>query len=242
MGNQIIDVDFALHIPVDNFGNVGAPLGPAERGSAPHPAGHQLERTGRDFLSGPGDADDGALPPALVAAFQRLAHNINIADTLEAVIDPAAAQVGDRFDDVPGIAGVDEIGHAELSRDRLAPGIDIDADNLPGTDHARSLDHIQADPAEAEHGHRRTFLDPGGIDHRADPGGDPAADVADLVERRVLADFGERDFRQHGKIGERRTAHVMVDHLAVQRKTAGSVRHYAAPLRFADRLAQVGLA
>ena len=44
---------------------------------------------------------------------------------------------------------------------------------------------------------------------RADAGGDAAADVADLVERRVLAHLGERDLGQHGEIGEGRAAHVV---------------------------------
>jgi hypothetical protein len=39
------------------------------------------------------------------------------------------------------------------------------------------------------------FLDLGGVDDRADAGGDPAANIADLVEGRVLADFRHRDFR-----------------------------------------------
>ena len=50
-----------------------------------------------------------------------------------------------------------------------------------------------------------------GVDHRADAGGDAAADVADLVERRVLADLRHRDLRQHGEIREGRAAHVVMD-------------------------------
>src|SRR5262249_37966922 len=53
-----------------------------------------------------------------------------------------------------------------------------------------------------------------GVDHRADAGSHAAADVADLVERRVLADFRHRDLWQHGEIRESRAAHVVVDLLA----------------------------
>ena len=53
------------------------------------------------------------------------------------------------------------------------------------------------------------------VDHRADAGGDAAADVADLVERRVLAHLGERDLRQHREIGEGRAAHVVEHGVAV---------------------------
>ena len=34
-------------------------------------------------------------------------------------------------------------------------GLDVDADDLVGTDHAGALDHVEPDPAEAEHHHVR---------------------------------------------------------------------------------------
>ena len=85
-------------------------------------------------------------------------------------------------------------------------------------------------------------LDLGRVDHRADAGSDAAADVADLVERRVLADLGQRDLRQHRVVGEGRAAHVVVDRLAADREAAGAVGHHALALGRADRGAQVGLA
>ena len=56
---------------------------------------------------------------------------------------------------------------------------------LVGADQLRALDDVEADAAEAEDDDVGAGLDSGGPDHRADAGGDPAADVADLVERRV---------------------------------------------------------
>src|SRR6188474_1313559 len=44
----------------------------------------------------------------------------------------------------------------------------------------------------------------------------PAADIAALVERRVLADLRHRDFRQHGEVRKRRAAHVVEDRLALE--------------------------
>ena len=113
---------------------------------------------------------------------------------------------------------------------------------LFGADHARALHHVEPDAAEAEHHHVGARLDLGGVDHRADAGGHAAADVADLVERRVLADLRHRDLGQHGVVGERRAAHVVVDLLSAQREAAGAVRHEALALRGADRGAQVRLA
>src|SRR6185312_4095358 len=69
-----------------------------------------------------------------------------------------------------------------------------------------------------------------------------AADVANLVERRVLADLRDGDFRQHGVVGERRAAHVVMDRLAAEREAARAVGHYALALRGADRGAEVRLA
>ena len=78
--------------------------------------------------------------------------------------------------------------------------------------------------------------------HRADAGGDAAADVADLVERRVLADLRDRDLGQHGEVREGRAAHVVMHRLAADREARGAVRHQALALRGADRGAEVGLA
>ena len=102
--------------------------------------------------------------------------------------------------------------------------------------------HVEADPAEAEHHDIVARLDLRGVDHRADAGGDPAADVAAGLERCVVTDLGHRDFRQDGEIGEGRAAHVMEDLLSLVTEPAGSVGHQPLALRLADRAAQVGLA
>src|SRR5438128_4487571 len=100
VGDQVVDVDFAFHVPVDDFRHVGAAPRAAEGGSLPDPAGDQLERPRRDFLAGPGDADNDAEPPAAVGAFERLAHDIDVADALEAVIGAALRQVYEIGDEV----------------------------------------------------------------------------------------------------------------------------------------------
>ncbi len=57
---------------------------------------------------------------------------------------------------------------------------------------------------------------PGRIQHGADPGGDAAAEQAHLFERRLFADPGQRDFREHGVFAERRRTHVVENGLAVE--------------------------
>ena len=48
----------------------------------------------------PGDADDDRLAPSRVAAFQRLAHHLDVADALEAVVGAAVGQVDQMGDQV----------------------------------------------------------------------------------------------------------------------------------------------
>jgi hypothetical protein len=82
----------------------------------------------------------------------------------------------------------------------------------------------------------------GGIEDGANPGGDAATDIADLVERSVLANLGNRDLRQHREIRECGCAHVMVQLLALEREARRAIRHHALTLRGADGGAQIGLA
>src|SRR5436190_24337729 len=60
VGDQVVDVDFAFHVPVDDSRNVRAAPRAAESGPLPDAAGDQLERPRRDFLAGAGDADNDA--------------------------------------------------------------------------------------------------------------------------------------------------------------------------------------
>ena len=118
--DQVVDVDLAFHVPVDDLRHVGAAARAAEGRAFPLPAGHQLERPGADLRAGFRHADDDALAPALVAALQRLAHRRGVADAFEAVVGAAIGELHDRIDDVRVVLGVQEVRHAELACHRLA--------------------------------------------------------------------------------------------------------------------------
>src|SRR5690606_20102628 len=183
VGDQVVDVDLAVHVPVDDLRHLRAPLDAAEGGALPDPAGDELERTGSDLLPCAGDADDDRLAPAAMAAFERLAHDVDIADALEAVVGASLGQLDQVRDQVAlHVIRIDEVRHAEFLGERLALWVDVDADDHVGADHARALDHVEADAAETEHDDVGTRLDLGGIDDRADARGHAAADIADLVE------------------------------------------------------------
>ena len=90
---------------------------------------------GRVLISWPGagDADDHRDAPAAVAALERLAHQLDVADALEAVVGAAVGEldeVGTRspFD----LLRVHEVRHAELLGQRLALRVEVDADDLVG--------------------------------------------------------------------------------------------------------------
>src|SRR5713101_6783695 len=243
MRDQVVDVDLLLHVPVDDFRHVAPALGAAERGAFPYAAGDELERARLDLLARARDADDHRYAPALVAALQGLAHYIDVADAFEAVVGAALGQVHQVRDQLSaGFFRIDEMRDAELLGERLARRIGIHADDHIGAGHARALNHVEPDAPEAEYHDVRARLDLGGVDHRADAGGHAAADVAHLVEGRVLADLGERDLGDHGVVGERRGAHVVEEVLAPEREAAAAVGHHAFPLRDTYRLAQIGLA
>ncbi len=228
---------------IDDLRHVGATARAAERGPSPVAARHELERPRRDLLAGPGDADDDARAPALVATLERLTHHAHVADALEAVVRAAAGQLDEVRDEIAAhFLRVHEVGHPERLREGLPPRVDVHADDLARAGHARALHHVEPDAAEAEDDDRLARPHLRGVDDRADARRHAAADVADLVERSVGADLGERDLRQHGEARERRRPHVVKEPLAPGREAARPVGHEALALGRADRLAEVRLA
>ena len=59
---------------------------------------------------------------------------------------------------------------------------------------------------------RRDF---GRIGHGADPGRNTTAHIVAFIEGRVVADFGDSNFRKDGKIGKCRAAHIVIDGFAL---------------------------
>src|SRR5665213_2993184 len=242
VGDHRIDLDLAVHVPVDDLRDVGAAARAAERRALPDPAGDQLERARRDFLAGFRHPDHDRHAPAAMTGFQRLAHHGGVAGAVEGVVGAAVGQRHQVRDDIAvDLLGIDEMGHAETAAPLLLGIVEVDADDLVGAHHPRALDHVEPDAAEAEHHHIGARGHLGGIDHRTDAGGHAAADVAALVERRVFANLRHRDLRQHGEIRECRAAHVMEDRLALVAEARGAVGHQALALGGADRGAEIGL-
>src|SRR5471032_402731 len=79
VGNHRIDLDLAVHVPVDDFRHVGPAPRAAKRGALPDPAGHELERPRGNLLAGFRNANHDRYAPAAMTGFQRLAHHGGIA-------------------------------------------------------------------------------------------------------------------------------------------------------------------
>src|SRR6478736_4169682 len=243
LGDEFVDLEIAGKITVHIAGQLRATLHAAERRAAPDPAGDELEWTRRNFLSRAGNTDDRRFAPALVAALERGAHDVDIAYALERKIHAAVGQVDDdlldrlvvflRIDEVGGAHG---LGHFPLRR------IQVDGDDARGLCHDGALDDRQSDAAHAEYGNRSSRPNLGRVEHRADAGRDAAAQQADLVQRRLRVDFRERNLRQDRVLGERAATHVVQDRLALDREARRAVGHQPLALRYADLLAQVGTA
>src|SRR5277367_4162538 len=89
VGDQIVDVDLTVHVPIDDARHVGTPARAAKCGAFPDAAGDELDRPRRNLLPRAGDADHDADAPTAMAAFQRLPHRHHVADAFEAVIGAA---------------------------------------------------------------------------------------------------------------------------------------------------------
>src|ERR1700682_3914183 len=210
--DQIIDVDLAVHIPVDYLRHLRASAHAAECSPLPDASGHQLKRSSADFLSRSGHTDDDRYAPAAMATFQRLAHQIHVADTFETIIRAAVSERHQVRDQIAfHLFRIHEMGQAEFLSQGLTPRIQIHAYDFVGANHACALDDVEADPAQTEYHHIGSRLYFGCVGHRANPGGHAATDVTHLVERGILPDFRQCNLRQHRKIRERGTSHVVVN-------------------------------
>src|ERR1700691_311360 len=242
VGDEVIDIDLLVHVPVDDAGHLRAAATATEGRALPAAASDELERAGRDLLPRGRHSDDRRYAPAAMAALERLAHELRTAHALEAVVGTAAGeldQIGHQI--ALDFLGVDEVREPELARQRFALVVQVDADDLVGTGHLGALNDIQADAAEAEHHHVRARFDLGGPDHRADAGRDAAADVEDLVERGILAHLRQRNLRHHGVVGECRATHVVQHRLTLVREAGGAIGHEPLALGGADLRTEVGL-
>src|SRR5690606_11267242 len=113
--------------------------------------GHQLERACGNFSTGLGHTDNDGLAQAAVAAFQRLTHNLGVANALEGIVNAAIGQLNDVIHHVFDLVRVHEMGHAEFTGHGFACRVQINANDFIGAHHFGPLDHVQANATQPEH-------------------------------------------------------------------------------------------
>src|SRR6187200_2097051 len=112
MGDHGVDLDFPVHVPVNDLRHIGAASRAAERSALPDAAGHELERPGGNFLAGFRDPDHHRDPPAAMAGLERLAHHGGIAGAVEGEVGAAVGEPDQMRNDVATEFGwIDKMGH-----------------------------------------------------------------------------------------------------------------------------------
>src|SRR3546814_6852655 len=96
MGNQVVNIDLAAHIPVADLGHVRPAPRAAKGAPLPYAAGDELERPGGNFLASFGNTDDDAFTPAALAELQSLAHVVRMAAAFETVIRTSISFINPR--------------------------------------------------------------------------------------------------------------------------------------------------
>src|SRR4030095_7913555 len=79
-------LDAPGHGIVHHAGQLRAPLDATKGSAEPAPTGDELEGPRGDLLTRTSDADHDRLAPSAMRAFERGAHDVDVADALEAVI------------------------------------------------------------------------------------------------------------------------------------------------------------
>ena len=241
--DHLIYLDFPSQIHFHVFGKLRAALYAAEGSALPHASSDQLEGACGDFLTGTRHTDDDRLAPALVAAFQRRAHQIHVTHAFKGVIHTPVGHVDDNL--LQGravILGIHRIGGTELLGELELGRVHVHRDDARSLGQRGALDHAQPDAPQAEYRHGGSRFHLGRIQHGADTGGHSAAEQANLVQGRLGVDLRQGDFGKHRVFGKRGGAHVVEYRAAVAGEARGAVGHEPLSLGRADRLAQIGLA
>ena len=96
------------------------------------------------------------------------------------------------------------MGGTELAGQALLGGEGVDGDDPAGPGQSQALDHVEADPADAEDGRGLPGLHLGPVEHGTHAGEHPAADQAGRGHRHVLRDLDGLDLLDDGRLGEHR--------------------------------------
>ncbi len=192
MRDERVELNVATHGVFHHSRQLRAPAHTAKGAAAPDPAGHQLEWACRNFLAGARHTNDDAFAPTLVAAFQRGAHDVDVANALKTEVHAAIRHLdNDILNGFAVVLGVDAVGGPHHFGQPEFVAIHVNANNAAGLGLACPLNDCQANATQAEDGHGIAGLDLGRVVHSANAGGHTATQQAHFFQRSLGVDLGQ---------------------------------------------------
>jgi len=152
VGDELIDLELASHVVVNEVGKLGTALDTTEGTSLPDATSDELERSSGNLLSSSGNTNDDTLTPALVASLESRSHNVDVTSAVEGVVTTTISH----FDElllnglVLELHRVDEVCGTELLSPLLLAVVDVDDDNL-----GRAVLDTTLDDRKTDSQHRR---------------------------------------------------------------------------------------
>ena len=185
--DDVVDFDTAGDVHVDErlegaMGAGGAVVAADQRLLLAHHV-HQIDRAAVFHRRDP--HYDGRA--ALAGGVERLVGGFGGAEGVEGEIDAAVGELAHCRRGVH-VARVDGVGCAEAAGELQLVVVDVDGDDPRGVEHPRALDGVEADAAGADHGDGHAGVGGRLVDHRADAGGDGAADQGGDLHRHLIGD------------------------------------------------------
>merc|ERR1719330_1573732 len=245
MGNVVVYLQLASHRLLYQHWHAPATLPPSEGSPLPAPPCHELERPRGNLLARASHADDTGHAPATVSALQGCAHHADIARAIKGVVNTPLGHADNLLlHGLPlgKLGRVDEVCHAQLLGNVGLLVVHVDTDNARCACHPRSLDHREANSAQAEDSHSAALLHLTSVPHGTQTSCHTAPEQACCLERRLRGDLGCADLSNHCVLAERGAAHEVEDLGAIlQAEARGPVRHHALTLSGTDRWTQIRL-
>ena len=130
---------------------------------------------------------------------------------------------------------VDTIGRPKLTSQGKLIRIGINGNDTPCIGLFCPLNDCKPNTAQAKYRHAIACLYLGGIMHRPNASRYTTAQQAHFLWVGLWVNLGKRHFSNHGIFTKGRTAHIMINRLALIRKTGRAVWHESFALGFTHR-------
>src|SRR5262245_32044500 len=200
--DQIIDLEFAFHVPFDQLGDARAALGPTKGGAGQVTTSDKVARDQRQFGARRGDADNRTASPTHATRLEGPAHDRGVPSSLEAVIHTSSpGKVQHLLGWVP-LPSIDDVGRAEVLSRLESAWTQVHGNDFLGAGKPTPLDSVQSHEATAEYRTGAVFLHLSSPQSRTHTGSYSTANQAHFIQRCILTDLGQGDLRHDGVLGK----------------------------------------